>query len=76
VLVVTRMFCLLGVLHVPTSSPAVGVTTVLMVGPSSSGAEDAEPSTKKARPWSFLTVSSRYGVVCQFTTLPLFLFLL
>jgi hypothetical protein len=36
-----------------------------------------EPSSKKAHPWSFLLVSSRYayGVGHWFTSLPLLLFL-
>jgi hypothetical protein len=47
----------------------------MMAGPSSSGSSDAEPLAKKARPWPFLSVSSRYGVVCRFTPLSFFLFL-
>jgi hypothetical protein len=76
VLVVTGMSLLLGVLKALPSSSATGVATVIMVRLSSSDAEDAEHLTKKARPLSSLPVSSRYGVVCRFTPLSLFLFLL
>jgi hypothetical protein len=49
----------------------------MMAGPSSSGTGGAEPSPRKARPWSFLSVSSWYahGVVHWFMSLPLLLFL-
>jgi hypothetical protein len=39
-------------------------------------AGDVESPTKKTQPWSFLLVSSRYGIVHRFTPLPFFLFLL
>jgi hypothetical protein len=74
--VVTWMSHLLWVLQVPPFSPAGRVATTMMVGPSSSGARDVKPSAMKARPWSFLPVSSRYDIVRQLTPLPFFLFLL
>jgi hypothetical protein len=74
--VLAGMSQLHGVLQVPLSSPITGVATVMMVGPSLSGAGDVEPLAKKAHPWSFPSVSSWYGIVCRFTLLPLFLFLL
>jgi hypothetical protein len=49
---------------------------VMIAGSSSLGARDVEPPAKNARAWSFLPMSSRYGIVRQFTQLPLFLFLL
>jgi hypothetical protein len=67
---------LLGVLQVLPFWLATGVATAMIAGLSSSGSVDAEPLTKKACPWSFLPVSSRYGIVRQFTSLPFFLFLL
>jgi hypothetical protein len=51
----------LRVLQVLSSSPAAGVVAAMMAGPSSSSTSVAEPSSKKARPWSFLSVSSRYA---------------
>jgi hypothetical protein len=63
VLVVIGMSRLLGVLQVPPYSSAARVITAMLVGPSSSGAEDAEPPAKKVCPWFFLPVSSRYGIV-------------
>jgi nitroreductase len=56
----TKITHLFGVLHVPPSLLAARVTTVMMAGPSLSGSRGAEPSSKMARPWSFLWVSSRY----------------
>jgi hypothetical protein len=47
----------------------------MMVGSSLSGVGDAEPPAKKACPWSFLLVSSRYSIVRRFTLLPFFQFL-
>jgi hypothetical protein len=73
VLVVSGVSHLLGVSQVPPFSPTVGVATALMVGSSSSGAVDADPSAKKTQSWSFLPVSSQYGVVHSFTLLLLFL---
>jgi hypothetical protein len=76
VLVLMRMSHLLGVLQVPLFSPAAGAATTMMAGLSSSGAGDVEPLGWKAHPWSFLSVSSRYGIVCRFTPLLFLLFLL
>jgi hypothetical protein len=76
VLVVEGMSQLLGVLQALLSSSVAGVATVMMVGPSLSGAGDEEPLGKKSHPWSFSSVPSWYGVVHRFTLLPLFLFLL
>jgi hypothetical protein len=66
-----------GVLQVPPFSPDAGVATAMMVGPSSLGFGGAEPPSKKARLWSFLSVSSQYahGVVHWFIPLSLLLFL-
>jgi hypothetical protein len=72
---VTGMSHLLGVLQVPLCLLTAGVATAMMAGLISSGVGDAEPSAKKACPWSLLPVSSRYDVVCWFTPLPFFLFL-
>jgi hypothetical protein len=68
--VVMGMPCLLGVLQVLPCLSAAGVTTTMVAGPSSSGAEDAESPAKKALLWSFLLVSSRYGFVHWFARLP------
>jgi hypothetical protein len=71
-LVMTRIAHLLKVWYVPPSSPAVGVVTTMMVGPSWSGT----PS-EKSHPWSFLPVSSLYAYDIDhwFMPLPLFLVL-
>jgi hypothetical protein len=49
--------------------------TTMVLSPSS-GAGHAKPLAKKARPWSFLLVSSQYGIVRRFALLPFFLLLL
>jgi hypothetical protein len=67
---------LFGVLQVMLSLPVTGVATDMMVGPSSLVSGGAEPPSKKVRPWSFLSMSSRYvhGVVHQFVLLSLLSF--
>jgi hypothetical protein len=76
-LVVTGIAHLLRVLLVPSSPLASRAVAAMMVGPSSLGTGGAEPSSKKACPWSFLPVSSRYayGIAGWFTLIPLLLFL-
>jgi hypothetical protein len=65
--VLTEMTHLFGALQDPSSLTATGVAMDVMVGPSLLGSEGggAERPSKKALPWSFLQVSSRYahGVV-------------
>jgi hypothetical protein len=67
-LVVTGITHLIGVLQVPPPSSSTGVVAYVMAGPSSLDVGGVDPSSKRARPWSFLPVSSRYayGVDCQF----------
>jgi hypothetical protein len=76
-LVVTGITHLLKVLHVSLASPTVGAVASMMPGSSSLGTEGVEPSSKRARPWSLLLVSSwdAHGVGHQFTPLSLLLFL-
>jgi hypothetical protein len=73
--VVMGMSQLLGVLQVSPFWPVTGIAMAMIAGPSSSGSGHAEPLAKKARHWSFLLVSSQYGVVRRFTPLPFFWFM-
>jgi hypothetical protein len=56
---------LFGVFTIPVVLPATGIAMGVMVQPSLLSHEGVEPSSKKARPWSFLPVTSRYvyGIV-------------
>jgi hypothetical protein len=77
VLVVMRIAHLLGPLQVPLSLSAARVAAAMVVMPFLLGSGGAEPPSKRARPWSFLSVTSQYahGVVHWFTLLPLLLYL-
>jgi hypothetical protein len=76
VLVVIGITHLLGVLKVPTPSPAAEAVTSVMADPSLLGTGGVEPLFKMAHPWSFLSVSTQYvhGVDCWFTLLLLLQF--
>jgi hypothetical protein len=60
-LVLTGMAYLLGALHAPCSTPTVVAPTAMMVGSSSSVFGGVLPLTKKAHPWSFFPMSTRYA---------------
>jgi hypothetical protein len=73
----TKTTHLFVVLYFPSSYPATGVAMGVMAWLSSSGSEGVEPPSKKAHPWSFLSVSPRYahGITCRLIPLPFLLFL-
>jgi hypothetical protein len=53
---------LLRVLLVPSLSLTTRAVASVMALPSSSGIRGAQPSSKRAHPWSFLSVSSEYAI--------------
>jgi hypothetical protein len=75
--VVMRITHLLGPLQVPLSLLTARVAAAMVVTLFSLGSGGAGPPSKRACPWSFLSVTSQYvhGLVRWFTPLPLLLFL-
>jgi hypothetical protein len=76
VLVVIGIAHLLGVLKVPSPSPAAWAVTSTMADPSLLGTGGVEPLFKTTHPWSFLSVSTQYahGGDCWFMLLLLLQF--